>query len=211
MKVGVLGSGNVGRSLGRGFVRHGHEAMIGSRTPAKLDDWVEEVGERGSAGDFAEAAAYAEVGVLAFAGSAAEDVLALAGPERLAGKVVIDATNPLRMVNGAPELFVGHTDSLGERVQRRIPDARVVKAFNTVNNALMADPELPGGPPTMFMCGNDPEAKATVAEILEDFGWEPADIGPIERSRALEEMCMAWTYYGIAQGRWDHAFKVLHP
>jgi 8-hydroxy-5-deazaflavin:NADPH oxidoreductase len=126
MKVGVLGSGDVGRSLGRGFVRHGHEAMLGSRTPAKLNDWVEEVGERGSAGDFAEAAAYGEVGVLACAGSAVEDVLELAGPERLAGKVLIDATNPLRMVDGRPELFVGHTDSLGERVQRLVPDARVV-------------------------------------------------------------------------------------
>jgi 8-hydroxy-5-deazaflavin:NADPH oxidoreductase len=210
MRVGVLGSGDVGRALGTGFVRHGHEAMIGSRTPAKLDDWVDDAGERGSAGEFAQVADFAEIGVLACAGSAVEEVLGLAGPARLASKVLIDVTNPLRMVDGKPQLFVGHTDSLGETVQRLVPDARVVKAFNTVNNALMADPELPGGPPTMFMCGNDEEAKATVAQILEEFGWEPADIGPIERSRALEEMCIAWTYYGFARGRWDHAFKMLH-
>jgi 8-hydroxy-5-deazaflavin:NADPH oxidoreductase len=153
MKVGVLGSGDVGRSLGRGFVRHGHEVMVGSRTPEKL------------------------------------------------------ATG-IRRRN--PQLFVGHTDSLGERVQRWVAAARVVKAFNTVNNALMADPDVPGGPPTMFLCGNDADAKATVGAILDDFGWEPADIGPIERSRALEEMCIAWTAYGFESGRRDHAFKLLH-
>jgi len=210
VKVGVLGSGDVGRSLGRGFVRHGHETMIGSRSPAKLDDWVGEVGERASAGEFSEAASFGEIVALACRGSAVEEVLDLAGRDRFEGKVLIDATNPLRMVDGRPELFVGHTDSLGERVQQLVPDARVVKAFNTVNNALMVDPDLPGGPPTMFMCGDEAEAKTTVAAILEDFGWEPADIGPIERSRALEEMCIAWTYYGFARGAWDHAFKMLH-
>jgi 8-hydroxy-5-deazaflavin:NADPH oxidoreductase len=211
VKVGVLGSGDVGRSLARGFVRHGHEAMIGSRTPAKLDDWVQDAGAHCSAGQFSDAASFGEVAVLACRGAAVEDVLELAGKEHLAGKVLIDPTNPLRMIDGRPELFVGHTDSLGERVQRLVPDAKVVKAFNTVNNRLMADPDLPGGPPTMFMCGNDAEAKATVAAILEDFGWEPADLGPIERSRALEEMCIAWTYYGMARGEWNHAFKMLHP
>lgn len=206
----MLGSGDVGRSLGRGFVRHGHEAMVGSRTPAKLADWVSEVGDAGSAGTFAEAASFGELNVLACFGQAAEDVLALAGHSNLEEKVLIDTTNPLVFVDGSPQLFVGHTDSLGERVQRWIPAARIVKAFNTVNNALMADPDVPGGPPTMFLCGNDADAKATVGAILEDFGWEPADIGPIDRSRALEEMCIAWTAYGIESGRWDHAFKMLH-
>ena len=210
MKVGLLGSGDVGRSLGRAFVRHGHEAMIGTRDPAKLADWTAEVGDAGSAGSFADAASFGELIVLACLGSAAEDVLDLAGQSNLSGKVLIDATNPLRMVDGRPELFVGHSDSLGERVQRRAPEAKVVKAFNTVNNALMADPDLPGGPPTMFLCGDDADAKATVGAILEDFGWEPADIGSIERSRALEEMCLAWTYYGFERGSWDHAFKMLH-
>jgi predicted dinucleotide-binding enzyme len=209
VKVGVLGSGNVGRALGRGFVRHGHEAMVGTRTPAKLADWVDEMGAPGSAGTFADAASFGELVVLACLGEAAEDVLDLAGHANLEDKVLIDATNPLRFVDGKPELFVGHTDSLGEHVQRRVPSANVVKAFNTVNASLMADPDLPGGPPTMFLCGNDAEAKAAVGAILEDFGWEPADIGGIERSRALEEMCIAWVAYGVEKGGWDHAFKML--
>ena len=131
----MLGSGDVGRSLVRGFFRHGHEAMVGSRTPAKLADCVSEVGDAGSAGTFAEAASFGELNVLACFGQAAEDVLALAGHSNLEEKVLIDTTNPLVFVDGSPQLFVGHTDSLGEHVQRWIPAARIVKAFNTVNNA----------------------------------------------------------------------------
>ena len=212
MQVGVLGSGQVGQALGRGFASRNHKVMLGTRSPTseKVQAWVAE-GERRSGGTFADAAAFGELIVLATNGLAAEQALELAGPEELAGKVVIDATNPLEYPEDGPVgLAFGFNDSLGERVQRKIPEAKVVKAFNTVGNPYMIDPELPGGPPTMLICGNDAGAKATVSGLCEDFGWEAADLGPIERSRALEEVAMAWVYYGMVKGSWDHAFKMLH-
>lgn len=212
MRVGVLGSGQVGQALGRGFASRNHEVMLGTRSPEsdKVQAWVAE-GEARSAGSFADAAAFGELVVLATLGLAAEEALELAGPERLADKVVIDATNPLEYVgDGSVRLAFGFDDSLGARVQRKLPQSKVVKAFNTVGNPYMVDPDLPGGPPTMLICGDDPEAKATVSEICEDFGWEAADLGPIERSSALEEVAMAWVYYGQVSGTWDHAFKMLH-
>jgi 8-hydroxy-5-deazaflavin:NADPH oxidoreductase len=212
MKVGVLGSGEVGQALGRGFASRDHEVMLGTRSPQseKVQAWVAEGAAR-SGGTFADAAAFGELVVLATLGLAAEEALDLAGPEQLAGKVVIDATNPLEYLDdGSVRLAFGFNDSLGERVQRKLPKARVVKAFNTVGNPYMIDPELPGGPPTMLICGDDADAKAAVSALCEDFGWEAADLGPIERSRTLEEVAMAWVYYGVARGSWDHAFKILH-
>jgi len=212
MRVGVLGSGQVGQALGRGFASRKHEVMLGTRSPEseKARVWVAE-GEARSAGTFADAAAFGEVIVLATPGLAAEEALELAGPDRLVGKLVIDATNPLEYPgDGSVQLGFGFDDSLGERVQRQLPESKVVKAFNTVGNPYMVDPDLPSGPPTMLLCGNDAEAKATVSEICEAFGWEAADLGPIERSCALEEMAMAWVYYGQTRGTWDHAFKILH-
>ena len=210
MKVGILGSGDVARALGSGFVEHGHEAKLGSRSPEKLDRWAAEAGDGATVGSFSEAAAFGELVVIACLGSAVDDVLELAGPAAFAGKVVIDATNPLRFRDdGPPELFVGFDDSLGERVQRRLPEAKVVKAFNIVGNAHMVDPDLPGGPPTMFIGGDDDDAKATVAAILEDFGWEVSDLGGIDASRVLEPMCIAWVRHGMTAGSWDIAFKML--
>ena len=211
MKVGILGSGQVGQALGRGFVSRGHETMIGSRGPDKLSDWVDEMGDGASAGTFEDAAEFGELVVFAALGSAAEEIIELAGRPAFEGKVVIDAMNPLKFDGPPPpSLFVGWDDSLGERVQGWLPDARVVKAFNIVGNAQMVDPDFPDGPPTMLICGNDGDAKRTVTEICESFGWEVADLGTIECSRALEEICMAWVYYGFASGgSWDHAFKLL--
>jgi 8-hydroxy-5-deazaflavin:NADPH oxidoreductase len=212
MRIGVLGSGEVGQAIGRGFASRNHEVMLGTRSPEseKAQTWVAE-GEGRSCGTFADTAGFGELIVLATLGLAAEEALELAGPEQLAGKVVIDATNPLEYPDdGSVRLAFGFDDSLGERVQRKLPAAKVVKAFNTVGNPYMIDPELPGGPPTMLICGNDADAKATVSGLCEDFGWEAADLGPIERSRALEEVAMAWVYFGVVRGSWDHAFKVLH-
>ena len=208
MRVGILGSGQVAKALGSGFVRHGHEVTLGSRSPEKLAEWVAE-NEEGAAATFDEAAAFGELVVLACLGSAVEDVLDRAGRDNLAGKVLIDATNPLRMTDAGPELFVGFDDSLGERVQRQVPEARVVKAFNIVGNPYMVDPDLPGGPPTMFIGGDDEEAKATVAGILEDFGWVISDLGGIDAARLLEPMCIAWVRHGRNSGSWDIAFKML--
>jgi predicted dinucleotide-binding enzyme len=211
MRIGILGTGGVGQALGRGFVTLGHEVKMGSRDAGndKALAWANEAGPKASAGTFAEAASHGEVVVLATLGGANESALKAAGPQTLRGKVVIDATNPLDFSGGAPKLAVGHTDSGGEQVQRLLPGARVVKAFNTVGNAHMFRPRFPGGPPDMFICGNHDDAKKQVADILSDFGWGTVDLGPIESSRYLEPMCVAWVLYGARTGTWNHAFKLL--
>ncbi|MEA2572006.1 MAG: 8-hydroxy-5-deazaflavin:NADPH oxidoreductase [Acidobacteriota bacterium] len=207
--VGILGSGDVGKSLARGFAGLGHDVKIGSRTPEKLNDFVAEMGGRVSAGTFAETAKFGDLIALATHGVATEEAIGLAGTENFNGKVVIDATNPLDFSTGKPQLSVGHTDSLGEQVQRLIPSARVVKAFNTVGNAYFVNPDFPNGPPDMFICGNDDDAKKIVSQICEHFGWGVVDLGGIEGSRQLEPMCMVWVLYGIRNGSWNHAFKLL--
>ena len=211
MKVGILGTGDVGRSLGKGFVTLGHDVKMGSRDPAnaKAQEWARDAGPKASAGAFADAAAFGHILVLATLGSANESVIRAAGVKNFSDKVVIDATNPLDHSSGTLRLFVGHTDSGGEQVQRWLPEARVVKAFNTVGNAHMFQPQFPGGPPDMFIAGNQDAAKRAVGGILKDFGWGVVDLGGIEASRALEEMCMAWCYYGFKTGGWNHAFKLL--
>ena len=209
-KIGVLGSGDVGRVLAGGFLKLGHEVKIGSREPAKLNEWVGKAGKGASAGTFAEAAKFGDLIVLATLGVAAENAIKSAGISSFDGKVIIDATNPLDFTGGAPRLSVGHTDSLGEQIQRLLPKARVVKAFNTVGNAHMIHPQFPGGPPDMFLCGNDDGAKKTVTQICEHFGWGVVDIGGIEGSRHLEPMCMVWVLHGFRTNSWNHAFKMLH-
>jgi len=211
VKIGVLGSGDVGRVLGAGFAGLGHAVMLGTRDPAKgpVTAWVQATGENASAGTFAEAAAFGEVLVLAVAGSAVEDVARLAGPERCADKPVIDATNPLDFSIMPPRLFVGTTDSLGERVQRLLPAAHVVKAFNTVGNPHMVRPDFPGGPPDMFLCGDDAAAKATVADLTKALGWNVVDLGGIEVSRYLEPLAMVWITEFFRTNSGDHAFKLL--
>lgn len=209
VKVGVLGSGDVGKVLAGGFLKVGHAVRIGSRSPEKLKDWVASAGDGASAGTFAEAAQFGDIIVLATHGEGTQSAIEMAGVDNFDGKVIIDATNPLDFSSGGPQLSIGFKDSLGERVQRLLPKARVVKAFNTVGNAHMIDPQFPGGPPTMFIGGNDAEAKKLVTQISEAWGWEVADLGGIEASRYLEPMCMAWVIYGIRTGTWGHAFKLL--
>ena len=209
VRVGVLGSGDVGKVLAAGFASLGHEVTIGSRDPEKLREWAS-ANARVSAGTFADAATFGDILVLATLGAGALDAIRLAGLDAFDGKVLIDATNPLDFSKGMPPtLFVGTTDSLGEQVQRLIPKARVVKAFNTVGNAHMIHPQFPGGPPDMFLCGNDAEGKKIVSQICEAFGWGVVDIGGIEGSRYLEPMCMTWVLYGVRNSSWNHAFKLL--
>jgi len=209
MSVGILGSGDVGKALARGFILLGHEVKIGSRDPEKLREWVESAGERASSGTFEETAKFGDLLVLATLGAAVENAIDLAGKANFDGKVVIDTTNPLDFSSGGPQLSIGFNDSLGERVQRRIPKARVVKAFNTVGNAHMVKPDFPGGPPTMFIAGNEDESKRLVSQICEHFGWDISDLGGIESSRYLEPMCLAWVLHGIHSKSWNHAFKLL--
>jgi predicted dinucleotide-binding enzyme len=199
MRIAIVGSGQVGTALARGYRSHGHDVTIGTRK-AEVDDLP--------VGAPADIIGSADLVVLAVAGSVAVDLVReLAEP--LAGKILVDATNPLDFSTGAPRLFVGFDDSLGERVQRAAPEAKVVKAYNTVGNTLMVDPKLDGGPPTMFLAGNDEQAKATVTELLADTGWDVADLGGIEASRYLEPMCLAWVVYGARTNTWGHAFKLL--
>ena len=208
VNVGVLGSGDVGKSFARAFAAVGHDVMIGSRSPEKLSDFAASTkGVR--SGTFEETAKFGDLIALATLGQATSEALRLAGTQNLDGKVIIDATNPLDFSTGAPRLSIGFDDSLGEQVQRQVPGARVVKAFNTVGNALFYQPNLPGGPPDMFLCGNDDDAKKIVGQVCEAFGWGVVDIGGIEGSRYLEPMCMTWVLYGIRNSSWNHAFKLL--
>lgn len=208
-KVGILGSGVVGKALGAGFLALGHEVMIGSREPDKLKPWVNAAGPGASAGTFEQAVRFGQMIVLATLGTGTENAIHLAGANNFIAKVVIDTTNPLDFSKGAPQLSIGHTDSLGERVQRALPGAWVVKAFNTVGSPLMINPQLSGGPPDMFICGDDDRAKNKVSEVCKDFGWGVIDIGGIQGSRHLEPMCMVWVLYGMRAKTWTHAFKML--
>ena len=209
-RFGVLGSAVVGQTLARGLTAHGHEARIGSRSPAKLSEFSRTSGIR--SGTFAEVAAWGEHLILAVQGRVAQAALEAAGADHLRGKVVIDVTNPIAdepPEDGVVRFFTGPNDSLMERLQARFPDARFVKAFNIVGNAVMVNPKLPGGPPTMFFCGNDAEAKAVVRSLLTQFGWEPADMGTAKAARAIEPLCQLWCIPGLRRQQWRHAFKLV--
>ena len=208
MKVGVLGSGDVGKSLARGFISRGHEVMVGTSDPPKLADFAREVNCQ--IGSFAETAAFGEMIALATRGRATPHIIEDAGKQKFSGKIVIDVTNPLVFGEGPPTLDPSGTDSGGEQNQRAIPDAKVVKAFNTVGAPLFVDPKLRGGPPTMFVAGDDADAKRAVADICKAWGWEVADIGPLSSARYLEAMCLTWVLYGFVSNDWSpHAFKML--
>jgi 8-hydroxy-5-deazaflavin:NADPH oxidoreductase len=212
MKIGIVGSGVVAQTLGAGFIKHGHMVALGTREAAKLADWQAH-NPAAQILDFAGAAAFGEVVVLAVGGTAALDALALAGAANLAGKTVIDATNPIgggAPANGVLPFFTTMQDSLMERLQRAFPAAHFVKAFNSVGNGQMINPQFAGGPPTMFICGNDAGAKKTVAALLTQLGWESEDMGAVEAARAIEPLCMLWCIPGIGRNDWSpHAFKLL--
>jgi predicted dinucleotide-binding enzyme len=211
MKVGILGSGEVAKSLAAGFLRHGHDVMLGTRTPSKLTDWTKKNPKAGITG-FSEAARFGDLVVLAVKGTAAADALRAAGAANLKGKPVVDATNPIADAppsNGVLKFFTRLDESLMEQLQREFKDIRFVKAFNSVGNALMVNPQLKGGKPTMFICGNDEGAKKIVSGILDQFGWETADMGQAEAARAIEPLCILWCIPGFLRNDWMHAFKLL--
>lgn len=210
--IGILGSGNVGQALGHGFAALGNQVKIGSRDAKneKLKGWVAKEGKNASQGSFAEVAKFGEILVLATLGEGTEAAIEAAGKESFKGKVVLDVTNPLKHEGGQPVgLERGFNDSGGEQIQRALPDAKVVKVFNTVGNALMFKPEFKSGPADMFFCGNDDIAKKSVAEIITAFGWNPIDIGGMEGARLLEPMCWLWVTVGVRTGGWNHAFTLV--
>lgn len=211
MRIGVLGSGAVGTTLAGGFAAHGHEVMIGSRDPAKLADFIRQ--NRGvRAGTPEETATFAQLALLAVKGAAAAAMVRAAGAANLAGKPMIDATNPLAdapAVNGVLRFFTSLDESLMERLQKEFPQIRFVKAFNSVGSVRMVNPVYAAGRPSMFICGNDQPAKALVGRLLDQLGWETEDMGEVEAARAIEPLCILWCIPGLRQNQWTHAFKLL--
>ena len=209
MKTGIIGSGIVGQVLAKAFTSEGHPVKLGTRNTSK-----EEVVKFKAAnpaitvGNFSETAAFGELIVLATGGSVTEEAIKLAGIENFSGKVVIDATNPIAAappVNGVLQFFTGPNESLMEKIQQLIPEAKVVKAFNSVGNAFMYKPKFSGGTPTMFIAGNDDAAKKKVTDILTSFGWETEDMGKAEAARAIEPLCILWCIPGMLRNQWTHA------
>ncbi|HEX6067491.1 MAG TPA: NADPH-dependent F420 reductase [Nitrososphaera sp.] len=209
MKIGIIGSGDVGKKLGDSFVDLGHSVKIGTRDSGKLAEWASKHGTRASAGSFSDAAKFGDIVVIATSWAGTPSAIEMAGTENMAGKVVIDVTNPLDFSTMPPKLAVGNTDSAGETVQRLLPEAKVVKAFNIVGNPHMYKPKFEEGRPTMFICGNDDSAKKMVTDLLTAFGWESIDIGGIEGSRLLEPLAMLWITYYFRTNTGNHAFKLL--
>ena len=211
MKIGILGTGDVGKSLAKGFKGEGHSVLVGSRDAAgeKVQALAKEVSV--SAGTFADAAKFGDIVVVCTSGAGTMNALKLAGPENFAGKIVIDVTNPLDFSKGMPPgLLYGLTDSAGEEIQRTLPNAHVVKALNIVGNPSMVHPEFPDGKPDMLICGNDADAKKKVTEILQSFGWSTiVDLGGITASRPMEAFVILWVLYGQATGNWGIAMKML--
>ncbi len=211
-QVGILGSGSVGRALANGFLKYGYEVKVGTRDKMRLAHWLSEVGEKASAGTFEEAAHFGDLVVLAVKGSVVEFVLDLAGAANLHEKTVIDTCNPIsdeEPVNGVLHFFTKPNDSLMEHLQKKYSRINFVKAFSCVGNALMVNPPFKDGKPTMFICGNNEEAKKQVQEVLDMFGWETEDMGKVEAARAIEPLCMLWCIPGFRNNEWSHAFKLL--
>ncbi|MFN8259280.1 MAG: NAD(P)-binding domain-containing protein [Bacteroidales bacterium] len=211
-KIGILGSGDVAKTLGNGFIKHGFEVMLGTRTLSKLDEWKKQAGAGAKTGSFTEAAAFGEIVVLATKGSAAKDSLNLAGAGNLKGKTIIDTTNPIAdkpPVNGVLQFFTNLDKSLMEELQQSFADAFFVKAFSCIGNPFMVNPDFGGVKPTMFICGNNENSKAEVKKILDLFGFETEDMGNAESARAIEPLCMLWCIPGLRENKWMHAFKLI--
>ncbi|MCE9600498.1 MAG: NAD(P)-binding domain-containing protein [Spirochaetia bacterium] len=210
-KVAVLGSGSVAQVLAAGFVKHGYEVKMGTRDTSKLKEFLSKE-PRITAGSFAEAAAFGQIVVLAVKGNAAKQVLSQAGISNLSGKVVIDPTNPIEEVppeNGVLKFFTTINRSLMEDLQAIATDAYFVKAFSMIGGHFMVNPDFGGQKPTMFICGNNPDAKSKVRTILDQFGFETEDMGEAQSARAIEPLCMLWCIPGLRGGSWSHAFKLL--
>lgn len=210
-KIGILGSGDVGKALGSGFIKHGHQVMIGTRDPSKLEEWKTANGKAAHTGSFSETAKFGDIIVLAAKGTVAEKVLEQAGAEHLNGKTVIDAANPIEEAapeNGVLRFFTDTNRSLMEILQEKFPKAHFVKAFNSIGSPFMVNPAFESTP-TMFICGNSEAAKKEVTAILETFGFEAEDMGEAQAARAIEPLCMLWCIPGLRENRWSHAFKLL--
>jgi hypothetical protein len=212
MKIAILGSGPVGAALAKGFLDHGHSVMRASREPAKLAEWKASVTGETAVGTFADATKWGEVVVLAVKGSVAEELVGSLAAN-LAGKVVIDTTNPIaedKPDNGVIRYFTKANESLMERLQAKVSQAKFVKAFNSVGSHFMVNPPFTPQP-TMFICGNDGGAKQQVTDILTKFGWHTVDIGGVEAARPIESLCILWCAPGFLKNDWAHALRWMTP
>jgi 8-hydroxy-5-deazaflavin:NADPH oxidoreductase len=212
MKIGIIGSGDVAKTLGDGFLAKGYEVKLGTRRPEKLGEWLASAGENASVGSFADAARFGEIVFICSSGAAALEAIALAGAENFEGKTVIDVTNPLDFSEGVPPKFTATIgNSLGERIQRALPEAKVVKAFNTINRTTMVDPTFGADETaTLFIAGNDENAKAETIKLAREFGWKDVeDLGGIEQAFFLEALASLWVNYAFKNDSWTHAFKLL--
>ena len=212
MKIGIIGSGGVATALAAGFLARGDQVMLGTRDPAKLAAWQKEH-PSAQVRSVEQAALFADMAVLAVKGTVAESVLRTAAAQ-LAGKVVIDTSNPISdapPVQGVLQYFTGPNESLFERLQRAHPQLRLVKAFNSVGAGLMVQPKLAGGRPTMFIAGDDAAARAEVARVLDDFGWDVDDMGAAAAARAIEPLAMLWCIHGLLRNDWSHALRMQRP
>jgi 8-hydroxy-5-deazaflavin:NADPH oxidoreductase len=209
-KIGIIGSGDVARVLAAGFASDGHSVMIGSRDVQKLEDWKKQAKTNVDTGSFQEAAGFGDVVILAVKGTVALQVAkSMAIP--LAGKIVLDTTNPIADAppeNGVLKFFTDFNESLMEKLQKAVPAAKFVKCFSSVGSALMVKPKLKDKP-TMFICGNDAASKKIVEGLLDRFGWETGDMGKAEAARAIEPLCILWCIPGFLHNEWSHAFKIL--
>jgi 8-hydroxy-5-deazaflavin:NADPH oxidoreductase len=212
MKIGIIGSGTVAQTLGAGFIKHGHEVVLGTRETAKLEDWRKK-NPKAKLGSFADAARFGEAIVLAVQGAHADNAVKMAGPDNLSGKPVMDATNP---IGGAPNaegilpLFASPAGSLMEELQALAPKAQFVKCFNSVGAPAMVNPAFKNGERgTMFICGNDESAKKAVSGILEQLGWDAEDMGRASAARAIEPLVTLWCIPGFKDNDWFHAFKMV--
>ena len=210
MKIGIIGSGNVAQSLARGFLKYDYDVMLGTGHPEKLGDFIRE--HRGvTIGSFKEAAVFGKILVLAVKGSVAESTTKEIC-DAMAGKTVIDATNPIDQQppeDGVLHFFTTYNGSLMERLAVAAPKAKFVKAFNSVGAAAMVNPNFGGIRPTMFICGDSSDAKKEATTILGQFGWETEDMGSAKAARAIEPLCLLWCIPGYTKNDWYHAYKVL--
>jgi predicted dinucleotide-binding enzyme len=211
VKVGILGSGDVGKVLAKGFLKNGYQVAIGSDHPEKLTEFKRENPEMETA-TFEEAAQSGDIVVVCVKGTVAEKIVEKV-KRHITGKTVIDTTNPIADAppqNGVLKYFTSLEESLMERLQKIAPDAQFVKAFNSIGSSLMVNPDFGDDTkPTMFICGNNDDAKKKVHEILEKFGFEVEDMGKVESARAIEPLCILWCIPGFLRNEWSHAFKLL--
>jgi predicted dinucleotide-binding enzyme len=210
-KIGILGSGAVAKALAEGFINNHHDVMIGTRDVSKLKEWQSK-NSNVKLGSFSETASFGNIIVLAVKGTVAANALTMGEKQNLNGKIIIDATNPIAdspPVNGILKFFTDNNLSLMEDLQNKFPESHFVKAFNSVGSAFMVNPDFNGIKPSMFICGNDVASKATVKDILTDFGWETEDMGKADSARAIEPLCILWCIPGFLNNQWSHAFKLL--